>query len=86
MILDVSCGIHVDAIMKIPEFQQKCTRMKSLKTVKNDRTEKSIISNKNVDQRKKYNRVLKPTTASALSASMYKCLSKNICTLIKLLL
>jgi KAT8 regulatory NSL complex subunit 1 len=69
---DVSYAIHCEAIMKNPEWQQRSTRMKSLKILKNDRSDKSVLEHrsKKLDHRKKYNRLLKPSTMSALSAKI----------------
>ncbi|RZB62197.1 KAT8 regulatory NSL complex subunit 1, partial [Asbolus verrucosus] len=69
---DVSYGIHCEAIMKNPEWQQRSTRMKSLKVLKNDRSDKTVLEHrsKKLDHRKKYNRLLKPSTVSALSAKI----------------
>lgn len=71
---DVSAGIHLEAIMKTPEWQQRRSSLKSLKCfAKAERLDKNNLGldrPKKLDHRKrKYNRLLKPTTVNALSAS-----------------
>ncbi|EFA12370.1 hypothetical protein TcasGA2_TC002076 [Tribolium castaneum] len=71
---DASYAVHCEAIMKNPEWQQRSTRMKSLKVLNKDRSDKSVLEHhhrsKKIDHRKKYNRLLKPSTMSALSAKI----------------
>ncbi|KAJ8921484.1 hypothetical protein NQ315_003102 [Exocentrus adspersus] len=70
---DVSQHIHLEAIMKTSEWQQKSTRMKTLKILsKPDRLEPKSLDHrvKKLEHRKKYGRLLKPSTMSALSAKI----------------
>ncbi|CAH0553618.1 unnamed protein product [Brassicogethes aeneus] len=70
---DASQSIHLEAIMKTSEWQQKSTRMKTLKVM--SRAEKLEMTSlehrsKKLEHRKKYGRLLKPSTMSALSAKL----------------
>ncbi|KAJ8948936.1 hypothetical protein NQ314_008314, partial [Rhamnusium bicolor] len=70
---DTSQNIHLEAIMKIPEWQQRSTRMKTLKvSSKPERLESKSLEHrtKKLEHRKKYGRLLKPSTMSALSAKI----------------
>ncbi|KAJ8982338.1 hypothetical protein NQ317_009454 [Molorchus minor] len=70
---DTSQNIHLEAIMKMPEWQQRSTRMKTLKVLsKPERIEPKTYEhrNKKLEHRKKYGRLLKPSTMSALSAKI----------------
>ncbi|KAL3280035.1 hypothetical protein HHI36_017542 [Cryptolaemus montrouzieri] len=70
---DVSESIHLEAIMKMPEWQQRSARMKSLKGyTKGERLDKTLLDHrsKKLEHRKKYGRLLKPSTISALSAKI----------------
>ncbi|XP_072384990.1 KAT8 regulatory NSL complex subunit 1 [Diabrotica undecimpunctata] len=69
---DISESIHLDAIMKTQEWQQKCTRMKNFKVVsKPERHEPKTSEHrtKKLEHRKKYTRSLKTGTLSALTAA-----------------
>lgn len=77
-------SFHYDALLKMPEYQQKTARSmtKALKlAVKSERSEKSEVRAerrlKKPEYRRKYNKLLKASTASALSASKYHLLLKN---------
>lgn len=77
--LDISANIHLESIAKTAEWQHKISRsaLKGLKfTSKVDRSEKptSMLDNqpKKPDQRRKYSRLIKPSTINALTAS--KCI------------
>lgn len=58
--------------MKNPDWQQRSTRIKSMKIIKNERSDKSMLDHRSrkIDHRKKFNRLLKPSTMSALSAKI----------------
>nr|CAI5826328.1 unnamed protein product [Callosobruchus analis] len=61
--------------MKTTEWQQRCARLKSLKSLtKPERLEAKVLDHraKKLEHRKKYGRLLKPSTISALSASKIK--------------
>ncbi|KAJ8960550.1 hypothetical protein NQ318_013838 [Aromia moschata] len=69
---DTSQNIHLEAIMKTPEWQQRSTRMKTMKVLsKPERLEQKLEHRtKKLEHRKKYGRLLKPSTMSALSAKI----------------
>lgn len=63
--------------MKMSEWQQRSTRMKTMKVLsKPERLEHKSLEHrvKKLEHRKKYSRLLKPSTMSALSASEYTSL------------
>lgn len=67
-------SVHLEAIMKTPEWQQRRSNVKALKYLaKNERYEKSMNPlehrPKKLEHRKKYSRLIKPSTANALTAS-----------------
>lgn len=69
---DVSEGLHLEAIMKMPEWQQRSVRMKTMKGyAKGEHLDKTLLDHrsKKLEHRKKYGRLLKPSTISALTAS-----------------
>lgn len=60
--------------MKTPEWQQRRSNLKAIKYyTKSDKYEKSALSleqrPKKIEHRRKYNRLIKPSTANALTAS-----------------
>lgn len=60
--------------MKTWDWQQRTHRMKTVKILSRpEKLEKSSMEHrsKKLEHRKKYNRLLKPSTMSALSASKY---------------
>lgn len=68
----MSQNLHLEAIMKTSEWQQRSSRMKTVKVLtKGDRLETKPLEHraKKLEHRKKYGRLLKPSTMSALSAS-----------------
>ncbi|XP_056642788.1 KAT8 regulatory NSL complex subunit 1 [Diorhabda sublineata] len=70
---DTSQSIHLEAIMKIQEWQQRSTRMKTLKVSSKPERHESKSSEhrtKKLEHRKKYGRLLKNSTMSALSAKI----------------
>ncbi|XP_022919364.2 KAT8 regulatory NSL complex subunit 1 [Onthophagus taurus] len=80
---DCSSGIHLEAIMKTPDWQQRSSRttIKGMKYITkgggadrvNDKLNATSVDHrsKKVDHRKKYtNRLLKPATVNALSAKL----------------
>lgn len=75
--LDVSVGIHLEAIMKTPEWQQRRSNLKALKAFsKVDRIDKSNLSldrPKKLDhRRRKYSRLLKSSTPNTSDASEFQ--------------
>ncbi|GJQ77628.1 hypothetical protein Trydic_g12756 [Trypoxylus dichotomus] len=74
---DCPASIHLDAIMKTPEWQQRSSRstIKSMKYItKSDRLDKMSVPmdhrSKKLDQRRKYPRLLKSTSVNAISAKI----------------
>ncbi|XP_074033413.1 non-specific lethal 1 [Leptinotarsa decemlineata] len=70
---DTSQKIHFEAVMKTQEWQQRSTRMKSFKVFsKSERAEARSLEHRTrkIDHRKKYGRMLKPSTITALSAKI----------------
>ncbi|KAK9871203.1 hypothetical protein WA026_011484 [Henosepilachna vigintioctopunctata] len=70
---DVSESIHLEAIMKMPEWQQRSARMKSLKGyTKGERSDSTLLDHrsKKLEHRKKYGRLLKSSAMNALSAKL----------------
>ncbi|XP_017771403.1 PREDICTED: KAT8 regulatory NSL complex subunit 1 [Nicrophorus vespilloides] len=81
---DASAMLHMEAIMKTSEWQQRSSRanLKAMKFLKSDRTEKAGSSiehrPRKLEHRKKHNRHLKPTTVNALSAKIKNRNRKNV--------
>lgn len=72
---DISEGLHMEAIMKMPEWQQRSVRMKTVKGyAKGERLDKTLLDHrsKKLEHRKKHGRLLKPSTISALTAAKIK--------------
>ncbi|CAH1153931.1 unnamed protein product [Phaedon cochleariae] len=69
---DTSQGIHLEALMKTQDWQQRSSRMKTYKLSKPDRLESKSLDHRTrkLEHRKKYGRLLKPSTISALSAKI----------------
>ncbi|CAH1107968.1 unnamed protein product [Psylliodes chrysocephalus] len=70
---DTSQSIHLDAMMKAQEWQQRSTRMKTFKVLsKPERHEPKSLEHrtKKLEHRKKYGRLLKTSTLTALSAKI----------------
>lgn len=62
----------MEAIMKMPEWQQRSVRMKTVKGyAKGERLDKTLLDHrsKKLEHRKKHGRLLKPSTISALTAA-----------------
>lgn len=71
---DVSAGLHLEAIMKTPEWQQRRSNLKALKSIsKMERLDKSgapLERPKKLDhRRKKCSRLIKPTTSEPVTTS-----------------
>lgn len=70
---DASANIHLESIMKTTEWQQRSSRqgVKAVKFMpKVDRNDAVDMQPKKLpEQRRKYNKLIKPSTLSALSAS-----------------